>query len=124
MNSSLEYVFYMFGNQIFQALLALVGACVGILARRYLSGLDKERLTRVAALFVEQCYKGSHGEEKMLKALDKAKQLFAKAHIKFDHDEVRTLIEAFLAEWNSDKLYVQPGVGEWPDAEECGLLSE
>ena len=75
-------------------------ATVGMFAGRYLNTEVKQIIARNAMLFVEQTVRDLHGEDKMKAALEKASKLLAKHHIKFDAEEMRTLIEAALGAFN------------------------
>ena len=85
---------------ILMLLLVAVMGAVGVFAGRYLNTEVKQIIAKNAMLFVEQTVRDLHGEDKMKAALEKASKLLAKHHIKFDVEEMRTLIEAALGAFN------------------------
>lgn len=106
-----EYYIYAYGMQIIGLLLVAVAGCLGIAIRNGLrqwvaaenSRLDSEtkiNIARTAAAFVEQAWKTLHGPEKLLKALEAARDLLAKKGIPFDELEMMIHIEAAVAEFN------------------------
>ena len=106
-----EYYIYAYGMQIVGLLLVAVAGCLGVAIRNGLrqwvaaesSRLDSEdkiRIARTAAAFVEQAWKTLHGPEKLLKALETARDLLAKKGIPFDELEMMIHIEAAVAEFN------------------------
>ena len=90
-----------YGMDILGALMIAVFGGIGLLLGRFLNTETKQVIAKNAMLFVEQTIKDLHGEDKMMLALAQAGNLLAKKHIKFDEDEMRTLIEAALAEFKS-----------------------
>lgn len=106
-----EYYVYSYGMHIIGLLLVAVAGCLGLGLRNWLSRwvkaetdrLDSETKVNIAktvVAFVEQVWKDLHGQDKLLKALDKAHELLAKRGIPFDANEMATLIEAAVAEFN------------------------
>ena len=106
-----EYYVYSYGMHIIGLLLVAVAGCLGLGLRNCLSRwvkaesnrLDSETKANIAktvVAFVEQVWKDLHGQDKLLKALDKARELLAKRGIPFDANEMATLIEAAVAEFN------------------------
>ena len=106
-----EYYVYSYGMHIVGLLLVAVAGCIGLTFRNWLSKwvsaetdrLDAEtkaKVARTVVAFVEQVWKDLHGQDKLLKALEKAKELLGKKGIAFDADEMMVLIEAAVAEFN------------------------
>lgn len=91
--------FNMYGPNIIGILMLAIFGAIGLLLGRFLNTEAKQIIAKNAMLFVEQTIKDLHGEDKMALALAEAANLLAKKHIKFDADEMRTLIEAALAEF-------------------------
>ena len=106
-----EYYVYAYGMEIIGLLLVAVAGCVGLALRNCLrswvnAGADrltmetKIDIAHAVVAFVEQVWKTLHGPEKLQKALEKARDLLNKKGIDFDEDEMMTLIEAAVAEFN------------------------
>ena len=106
-----EYYVYAYGMEIIGLLLVAIAGCVGLALRNCLRSWVKagsDRLTmetkidiaHAVVAFVEQVWKHIHGPEKLQKALEKARDLLNNKGIDFDEDEMMTLIEAAVAEFN------------------------
>lgn len=100
-----------YGMHIIGLLLVAVAGCLGLVFRNWLSkwvqaetdrldGETKVKIAKTVVAFVEQVWKDLHGKDKLLKALDKARELLAKKGISFDAEEMEVLIEAAVAEFN------------------------
>lgn len=120
-----EYYVYSYGMHIVGLLLVAVAGCIGLTFRNWLSKwvsaetdrLDAEtkaKIARTVVAFVEQVWKDLHGQDKLLKALEKAKELLGKKGIAFDADEMMVLIEAAVAEFN--EVFKKPIEGENAEA--------
>ena len=116
-----EYYVYSYGMHIVGLLLVAVAGCIGLTFRNWISKwvnaetdrLDAETKAKVAktvVAFVEQVWKDLHGKDKLMKALDKARELLGKKGIAFDADEMMVLIEAAVAEFN--EVFRKPVEGE------------
>ena len=116
-----EYYVYSYGMHIVGLLLVAVAGCIGLTFRNWISKwvnaetdrLDAETKAKVAktvVAFVEQVWKDLHGKDKLVKALDKARELLSKKGITFDADEMMVLIEAAVAEFN--EVFRKPIEGE------------
>lgn len=116
-----EYYVYSYGMHIVGLLLVAVAGCLGLAVRNSLSKwvqaesdrLDSETkvaIARTVVAFVEQVWKDLHGQDKLLKALDKTRELLGKKGIHFDADEMVVLIEAAVAEFN--EVFKKPVEGE------------
>ena len=120
-----EYYVYSYGMHIVGLLLVAVAGCIGLTFRNWLSKwvsaetdrLDAEtkaKVARTVVAFVEQVWKDLHGKDKLLKALEKARELVGKKGIAFDADEMMVLIEAAVAEFN--EVFKKPIEGENAEA--------
>lgn len=100
-----------YGMHIIGLLLVAVAGCLGLVFRNWLSkwvqaetdrldGETKVKIAKTVVAFVEQVWKDLHGQDKLWKALDKARELLAKKGIAFDAEEMEILIEAAVAEFN------------------------
>ena len=116
-----EYYVYSYGMHIVGLLLVAIAGCIGLTFRNWISKwvnaetdrLDAETKAKVAktvVAFVEQVWKDLHGQDKLLKALEKARELLGKKGITFDADEMMVLIEAAVAEFN--EVFKKPIEGE------------
>ena len=116
-----EYYVYSYGMHIVGLLLVAVAGCIGLTFRNWLrkwvsaetDRLDSEtkaKIARTVVAFVEQVWKDLHGQDKLLKALEKAKELLGKKGIAIDADEMMVLIEAAVAEFN--EVFRKPVAGE------------
>ena len=116
-----EYYVYSYGMHIVGLLLVAVAGCIGLTFRNWISKwvnaetdrLDAEtkvKVARTVVAFVEQVWKDLHGQDKLLKALEKARELLGKKGIAFDADEMMVLIEAAVAEFN--EVFRKPVEGE------------
>lgn len=116
-----ESYVYSYGMHIVGLLLVAVAGCIGLTFRNWISKwvnaetdrLDAEtkvKVARTVVAFVEQVWKDLHGQDKLLKALEKARELLGKKGIAFDADEMMVLIEAAVAEFN--EVFRKPVEGE------------
>lgn len=106
-----EYYVYSYGMHIVGMLLVAVAGCIGLMLRNWigrwvsaetdrLDAETKAKIAKTVVAFVEQVWKNIHGEDKLLKALEKTRELLTKKGIAFDADEMMVLIEAAVAEFN------------------------
>lgn len=99
-----EYFVYNYGMELIGLLMVAILGCLGNAARNiyreHVNDDTKRAIAKVCAAFVEQAWKTLHGEEKLQKALETARELLAKKGIVFDPDEMMVLIEAAVAEFN------------------------
>lgn len=99
-----EYFVYNYGMELIGLLMVAILGCLGNAARNiyreHVNDDTKRAIAKVCAAFVEQAWKTLHGEEKLQKALETARELLAKKGIAFDPDEMMVLIEAAVAEFN------------------------
>lgn len=100
----LEYFMVAWGNEIItlvaSAIFGMLGILVKNLVAKYLNDDTKRAVAKTAVLFVEQCFKDVHGEEKLKIALDRACELLNEKGIKVSVLEMETLIEAAVSEFN------------------------
>lgn len=90
-----------YGPAMLKLLMLAIFGAAGVLLGRFLNTQTKQIIAKNAMLFVEQTVKDLHGEDKMQEALKAASLLLAKVKIKFDTQEMRTLIEAALGAFNN-----------------------
>lgn len=99
-----EYFVYNYGMELIGLLMVAILGCLGNAARNiyreHANDDTKRAIAKACAAFVEQAWKTLHGEEKLQKALETARELLAKKGIAFDPDEMMVLIEAAVAEFN------------------------
>lgn len=99
-----EYFVYNYGMELIGLLMVAILGCLGNAARNiyreHVNDDTKRAIAKACAAFVEQAWKTLHGEEKLQKALETARELLAKKGIAFDPDEMMVLIEAAVAEFN------------------------
>lgn len=116
-----EYYVYSYGMHIVGLLLVAVAGFLGLVLRNWLGkwvqaetdrldGETKVKIAKTVVAFVEQVWKDLHGQDKLMKALDKARELLVKKGIAFDADEMMVLIEAAVAEFN--EVFKKPVEGE------------
>ena len=95
---------YFYGAEAVLAIFGFVFTAFGFvakaMAKRFLNDKTKQNIAKICVQFVEQVYINLHGEEKLLKALERAAELLAEKGIKFNGLEMETLIEAAVAEFN------------------------
>ena len=110
-----------YGMHIIGLLLVAVAGCLGFVFKNWLGQwvsaetdrMDTETKVKIAkavVAFVEQVWKDLHGQDKLWKALDKARELLAKKGIEFDAEEMEVFIEAAVAEFN--EVFKKPVEGE------------
>ena len=99
-----EYFVYNYGMELIGLLMVAILGCLGNAARNiyreHVNDDTKRAIAKACAAFVEQAWKTLHGEKKLQKALETARELLAKKGIAFDPDEMMVLIEAAVAEFN------------------------
>ena len=93
-----------YGTTILYDVLTALAGYIGIVAKRlytkYVNDKTKQAVAKTVVQAVEQIYKDLHGEEKLNKALEAASEMLAEKGITITDLEMRTLIEASLAEFN------------------------
>lgn len=102
----------MYGAEIIGTLLVALAGIFGMvmkrIAEKVLDTPVKMQLARIAVQFVEQTYKGLHGEEKLSAAIIALEGLLVEKKINASADEMRILIEAAVAEFN--KVFEKPAI--------------
>ena len=100
----LEYFMIAWGNEIITMIACAAWGLLGLLAKRmvdkWLNDDTKRKVAKTVVLFVEQVYKDLHGEEKLNAALERASVILTEKGIKCTATEMKTLIEAAVAEFN------------------------
>ena len=93
-----------YGAEIIQAILVAICGLLGMaakrLAARYIDNGTKQSLAKSVVLFVEQVFKDLHGQDKLDKAMARLSDLLLDKGIDFTQQEIETLIEAAVAEFN------------------------
>ena len=93
-----------YGAEIIQAILVAIFGLLGMaakrLAARYIDNGTKQSLAKSVVLFVEQVFKDLHGQDKLDKAMARLSDLLLDKGIDFTQQEIETLIEAAVAEFN------------------------
>lgn len=87
-------------GSIITAIIGFLGILVKRMIEKYLNTKEKRKVARDVVMFVEQVYKGCHGEEKLNYALEAAKEMLIESGIAFNELEMRVMIESVLAEMN------------------------
>lgn len=99
-----EYFVYNYGMELIGLLIAAILGCLGNalrnIYREHVNDSTKIAIAKACAAFVEQAWKALHGEEKLQKALETAREMLSRKGIDFDADEMMVLIEAAVAEFN------------------------
>ena len=99
-----DYFMWTYGNEIVVMIVTAVFGMFGIVVKnmlkKHLNDDTKQKVARAVVLFVEQCFKDMHGEEKLHAALNRASVVLAEKGIDFSVTEMETLIEAAVAEFN------------------------
>lgn len=94
-----------YGTAIVYMIITGVFAYLGIkakeLADKYLNDKTKKDVAKTVVQAVEQVYKELHGEEKLTKALESASEMLEEKGIIVTELEMRMLIEAAVAEFNT-----------------------
>ncbi len=85
---------------IITAIIGFLGILVKRMIEKYLNTKEKRKVAKDVVMFVEQVYKGCHGEEKLNYALEAAKEMLLESGIAFNELEMRVMIESVLAEMN------------------------
>lgn len=80
---------------------AYLGTQAKIIADRYLNDKVKRDVAKTVVRAVEQIYRDLHGEEKLSKALEAASQMLSEKGIFVTELEMRMLIEAAVAEFDT-----------------------
>ena len=92
------------GTTIIKFLLTALATYLGVVAKnlyqKYLNDKTKREVASVCVKAVEQMYKDLHGKEKLEKALESASVMLSQKGITVSDSEMKTLIEAALAEFN------------------------
>ena len=85
---------------IITAIITFIGIAIKNMIQKYLNTREKRKVARDVVQFVEQVYKGCHGDEKLNYALEAAKEMLLESGIAFNELEMRVMIESVLAEIN------------------------
>ena len=103
-----------YGAEIIQAILVSIFGLLGMaakrLAARYIDNGTKQSLAKSVVLFVEQVFKDLHGQDKLDKAMARLSDLLLDKGIDFTQQEIETLIEAAVAEFN--EAFKKPALGQ------------
>lgn len=105
-------------NQILLAVFLAVSAWVAVQAKglykRYINTETKTAVVRSVVRFVEQVYTDLHGQEKLKAAMRRASHLLSEYGIEISDQELITLIEAAVNEFNNTfrKLDDEPPDGK------------
>ena len=86
---------------IFLAVAAFLGVQVRTLYCKYVTTEIKQNVCKTVVRFVEQVYKDIHGPEKLREAVKKASEMLDGYGIKISEDELITMIEAAVNEFNN-----------------------
>lgn len=105
-----------YGTEILEtillAIIGMVAMALKKLATKHINTDTKAKLARSVVLFVEQVFKDLHGREKLDKALARLSDLLLDKGIDFTLQELETLVEAAVAEFNRvfDRTPVLEGI--------------
>ena len=105
-----------YGGEILGTILVAIAGVVAMvlknLAAQFINTDTKAKLARSVVLFVEQACKDLHGREKLDKALARLSDLLLDKGIDFTLQELETLVEAAVAEFNRvfDRTPVLEGI--------------
>lgn len=83
------------------AIATWLGTQAKALYTKYINTQIKKDVAATSVRFVEQIFKDLHGSEKLHEAMKKASELLALYGIKITEDELITLIEAAVNEFNN-----------------------
>jgi LL-H family phage holin len=104
MESLFDYFMFAYGGEIVvmivTAVFGMLGVAVKNLVKKYLNNKTAQDVAKTVVLFVEQCFKDLHGEEKLTAALNRASEVLTAKGIEVSAFELETLIEAAVAEFN------------------------
>ncbi len=99
-----EYFMIAWGNELVTMAACAVFGMIGIMIRnllaKFLNDETKRKVAKTVVQFVEQVCKDLHGEEKLNAALERACVILTEKGIKVSVTEMKTLIEAAVAEFN------------------------
>jgi hypothetical protein len=99
-----EYFMIGWGKEIVTMIVCAVFGMIGVmiknLLKTHLNDDTKRKVAKTVVLFVEQVYKDLHGEEKLNAALARASLILGEKGIDVSATEMKTLIEAAVAEFN------------------------
>lgn len=84
------------------ALLGYLGIKAKQLYTKYINTEMKQNIVRTTVRYVEQIYKDLHGPEKLREAMAKASELLENYGITITEDELVTMIEAAVNEFNNN----------------------
>jgi hypothetical protein len=86
---------------VFLAFAGFLGVQVRNLYRKYVTTEVKQSVCRTVVRFVEQVYVDLHGQEKLQKAMQRASQILAEYGIQISEQELISIIEAAVNEFNN-----------------------
>lgn len=87
-------------STIVVAVVGYIGVELKKLYQKYVNDKTKEAVAKTCVKAVEQLYKDLHGEEKLNKALESARDMLVEKGITVTDLELRILIESAVAEFN------------------------
>ena len=109
---------------ILVAILGFLGVQAKNLYKKYVNTEIKQAVCRSVVRFVEQVYIDIHGPEKLHEAMKKASELLEGYGISITEDELVTMIEAavneFNGQFNKNAVYHIAATGEMTQAEGPG----
>jgi tyrosyl-tRNA synthetase len=93
-----------YGVTILYTLITAVFGFLGVQAKclynKYINDKTKKDVAHTVVKAVEQIYKDLHGDDKLNKAINSAKELFSEKGINITELELRLLIESAVADFN------------------------
>ena len=102
---------------IFLAIAAFLGAQAKNLYRKYITTEMKQAVCRTVVRFVEQVYIDLHGQEKLEKAMQRASLILKEYGIEISDQELISIIEAAVNEFNNSFDKNEPGKHLAPERE-------
>ena len=99
-----DYLMWTYGGEIIAMIVSIIFGALGFavknMVKKYLNNKTAQDVAKTAVLFVEQCFKELHGEEKLHAALNRASVVLSEKGIDISATEMETMIEAAVAEFN------------------------
>ena len=101
-------------------IVAILAKAIKRLYEKYVNTQIKRDVVRTVVRCVEQIYVDLHGQDKLLKAMGRARVILEEKGIDIGDYELTSLIEAAVNEFNDTFHKAEPEQLQPPDAEEIG----
>ncbi len=99
-----DYLMWTYGGEVIALIVTIIFGALGFtvknMVKKFLNNKTAQTVAKTVVLFVEQCFKELHGEEKLHAALNRMTVILREKGVFISDTEMETLIESAVAEFN------------------------